>query len=488
MIVVVGLSHRTAPIAVREKLALVDDDVAELVGQLVARPEVSEAFAVSTCNRVELVVAGKDASVESLEAAAHACRDALIQRLAEVDKYLYVHVGGRAVRHLFRVASSLDSLVLGEPQIFGQLKQGFERGRRQGTVGPVLHRTFPRAARAAKRVRTETAIGAGQVSVPSVAIDLAQQIFGDLAGRTVLLVGSGEMGCTVARLLRDAGTRLLVLGRTPERVQAVAREVGGEALLLDRLGESLARADVVVTSTSSPESVIQRDLVQAQRKIRRGRNLFLIDLAVPRDVDPDVGELDGVFLYNIDDLSHVVAESFEGRRREAEQAERILEEETRGYERWAEAEQATPTIKALRARLRASLEVELERSLRGRLKDLDGEQRRAVAKMLDASLNRMLHLPTVRLREGAASSDDSSLDGVSSMLDELFQLSDVAAESLDVSSVRLPGSPPPGEREESGQRRREDVGLDPIAAPARVRPISSSPPPNTGAFSGRPRR
>lgn len=440
MIVVVGLSHRTAPIEVRERLALPEDQVGPFLHELRRRPEVQEAFVVSTCNRVEIVAAGPDASAESLERAALGCRMVLAEHHQGIDPYVYMHLGRQAVHHLFRVAASLDSLVIGEPQILGQLKQGFEWARREGTLGPVLHRTFPRVVRTAKRVRSETAIGAGQVSVPSVALELARQIFGELAGRQVLLIGSGEMGRGVARLFRDAGASLSVFTRRREAAEALAKEVGGSGRPIEELPEGLARADVVVSSTSAPHYVVSEGMLRAVRRARRGRNLFLIDLAVPRDVEPSVGDLPGAFLYNIDDLGHVVEESRRWRQREAEHAERILQEEARGFERWFDGQQATPTIKALRARLRSALEIELERSLRGRLRDLDDEQRAALAKMLDAALNRMLHHPTQRLREEARSEDGASLEQLAETLEELFDLSGVEPEALSAGSIRPPRS------------------------------------------------
>lgn len=451
MIVVVGISHRTAPIDVRERFALPDAEVCTFLRELVARADVREAFVVSTCNRVEVIAAGADAAAESLERAALACREALCARGEGIGRHLYTYLGARAVQHLFRVASSLDSLVLGEPQILGQLKQAFERARLEGTLGPVLHRTFPRAIRTAKRVRNETAIGTGQVSVPTAAVDLARQIFGDLQGRQVVLIGSGEMGRIVARLFRDAGAELTVFARRSEAAEKLAREVRGTGRLVDELPEGLVRADIVVSSTSAPHYVISENMLQNVRKARRGRSLFLIDLAVPRDIEPTVGRLESVFLYNIDDLAHVVEESRSGRLREAEHAERILEEEARGFERWVDAEQATPVIKALRARLRSAVEVEVERSFRGRLRDLGPEHRAAVLKMLDAALNRMLHHPTQRLREEAISEDGISLEQLAETLEELFDLSGVEPSALEKGSLRPPMF-------ESGERSVEPEG------------------------------
>lgn len=423
MIVVVGLSHRTAPIAVREAIALPQEAVPALLRELCGLAIVGEAMIVSTCNRVELVAAGRAVDAD-LARVTEACVEALCQRAPAIREHLYQHAGGAAVRHLFRVAASLDSLVLGEPQILGQLKQAFDVSREQRALGPILNRTLPRALRVAKRVRTETSIGAGQVSVPSVAVDLARQIFGDFAGRFVMLVGSGEMAETAAKQLRGAGARVVVVGRNLERAEQVAKSVDGEGRPWSELGVTLSEVDVVITSTSAKGYVIDYDTVAAARKRRRGQSQFLIDLAVPRDIDPRVEKLDGVYLYNVDDLTSQVKESLSARSREAERAEAIVVNEALGYDRWADAEQATPTVVALRARMRAALDVELNRSLKGRLRHLAEDERAALNKMLDASINRVLHGPTLRLRQAAAarSPEALSLEQLTLALAELFQL------------------------------------------------------------------
>ena len=424
MITVVGLSHRTAPIEVRERVALPKDKVPDFLRALLQQAPVGEALVVSTCNRLEIVAAARG-SVAELPAVAEACVQALEQIAPGIARHTYRRTGGEAVRHLFRVASSLDSLVLGEPQILGQLKDAFDAAKEVGSIGSVLHRSVPRAIRTAKRVRSETVIGSGQVSVPSVAVDLTRQIFGELRGRTVLLVGSGEMAEAVARLLRYAGASLLVLGRNLERVQELATAVDGEPRLWHELKASLVEADVVITSTSAPSAVIDYELAASARKARRGRDQTYIDLAVPRDVDPRVNTVNGVFVYNIDDFSQVVAQTLSNRAQEAESAERIVEEETRGYERWADAEQATPTVVRLRAMLRQSLRTELDRSFRGKLKHLGREEREALEKMCEAVENRLLHVPTMKLRQAAIERDAAAfaLDDLTSALEELFDLS-----------------------------------------------------------------
>jgi len=424
VITVVGLSHHTAPIAVREAIALPTEAVTELLRELCATDVVGEALIISTCNRVELIAAGRSIDAD-LARVAEACASALCARAPKISGHLYRHVGGAAVRHLFRVAASLDSLVLGEPQILGQLKQAYDTAREERALGPILNRTLPRAIRVAKRVRTETSIGSGQVSVPSVAVDLARQIFGDFAGRFVMLVGSGEMAETAAKQLRGAGARVVVVGRNLARAQEVAAAVDGEGRGWSELGATLAEADVVITSTSAKGYIIDYDIVAAARKKRRGQNQFLIDLAVPRDIDPRVEKLDGVYLYNVDDLTAQVQQSLSARSREAERAEAIVVSEALGYDRWADAEQATPTIVALRGRLRAALDIELNRSLKGRLRHLTDDDRSALLKMIEASINRVLHGPTLKLRQAALtrSPEALSLEQLASALGELFQLS-----------------------------------------------------------------
>lgn len=424
MIALVGLSHKTAAIELRERFALPADQVPDFLRRLKQRPEVSEAVLISTCNRVELIAAGPS-GVDPADVAVACCKE--IAAIApDKPAKLYALLGKDAVRHLFNVASSLDSLVLGEPQILGQVKAAYDLAREAGTVGARLHRTLSRALRTAKLVRSQTAIGAGQVSVPSVAVELAGQIFGTLGDRVALLVGSGEMAETVARLLQQAGARILVIGRTREKVDALALSVGGEGRAMSDLTATLSEVDVVITSTSAPGYVIDREPVARARRSRRGRSQFYIDLAVPRDVDPSIEDLDGVFLYNVDDFSRIVAQSLATRSREAERAQAIIEAEARDFERWVEGEQATPTVVALRRRIRGALRVELDRSLRGRLKHLGDAEREALATMIDAAVNRLLHEPTMRLREAATgeAADIAAFPELASAIERLFALND----------------------------------------------------------------
>jgi glutamyl-tRNA reductase len=404
VIVVVGLSHKNAPIGVREKLAVSRANAPEVLAKLTSHRAIGEAVVLSTCNRVEVYCArGRAPSEAELAETARAASSILASMGGDgVASYLVQETGAPAVRHLFRVAASLDSLVVGEPQILGQLKDAIEIARESKTLGATLGNAMHRAVRVGKRVRTETAIGEGQVSVSSVAIDLARDIFGELDGRVAVLIGAGEMAEAASKLLVRAGARLRIVNRSPERAQALAAEVGGEPRPWSDLERSLIEADIVISSTSSPGYVVTVDLVKGVRKARRGRSLFLIDIAVPRDVDPRVNALENVYLYDVDDLSRVVAESLDNRAHEAERAAAIAEEEAKGFEAWTLEQALTPAIVALRARTRSVLEAELARSLSGKLRHLGEAEREALGVMLDAATNKLLHGPVTRLRALAA--------------------------------------------------------------------------------------
>jgi len=456
---IVGLSHATAPIEIREQLAIPPDAVSGALQRLVAHPQIAETMLLSTCNRVEVVVA--PAAGATAAAALVPARELLLSVAPAVERNLFEHLGPAALLHLFRVAASLDSLVLGEPQILGQVKMALATARRGGTVGPRLDRVVARAIRAAKRVRTETALGAGQVSVPSVALDLARQIFDSLAGRTLVLVGSGEMAEAVARLLRSERARVVVVGRNAARVAEVASSVGGEPRPWDALAESLVEADVVVASTASQRHVVDLDLVSVLRRQRRGRSQFFIDLAVPRAVDPRVDRLDNVYCYNVDDFARLVADSRGGRVREMEAAERIVREEVERLERWFVGERATPVSVALRGRVRRALEFELQRSLAGRLKHLGPTERHQLKVMLHAATKKICHAPTRKLRELAV---DRATDGdrVDVLSDALVELFDLEAELTEAGPMRggaarpaapeaAPAVPPTGRLDATGR-------------------------------------
>ncbi len=401
-IVVVGLSHKTAPVDVRERFAAGSDALPALLARLSARPEIAETLFLSTCNRVEVFARASGAAPD---AAFHAVREVLREHAAvsthdELGGYLYERDGEEAVRHIFRVTASLESMVLGEPQILGQVKEAYDLAVEAGTLGSLLGRCVTRAFSVAKRVRTETALGAGTVSISSVAVDLARSIFSDLEGHSVLLVGAGEMAEAAAKSLGKGARSIRVCNRSFERAAQLAQTFGGSAAPLEQLEEELVLSDVVVVSTASRSFVITRDLVRRVMKRRRGRTLFIVDISVPRNVDPEAHEIDNVFVYNVDDLESQVAEGMRARKGEAAAAEAIVAIELDEWRSWVRGLDVQPTIVGMRAKTRAVLHGELERSLAGKLRHLGDAERAALGQMMDAAVNKLLHGPTARLKAG----------------------------------------------------------------------------------------
>ncbi len=429
-VIVVGLSHRTAPIDAREQLAISADKLPSVLQRIVALDPVAEAVALSTCNRVEIYAA----------ASSHACEGEAARALTrlvsdvggrEVVRHLAGATGRDALVHLFQVAASLDSLVIGEPQILGQLKEAIAIAEATKTIGAELSVAMRNALHVGKMVRTETAIGSGQVSVPSVAVDLARHIFADLRGHTTLLVGAGEMAETAAKLLARAGAELLVVNRSSERSEQLAKLVGGRTQPWEQLDEALIEADIVIASTASRNHVISYRQLKKIRRKRRNRRLFLIDIALPRDVEPRVHDLDSVYLYDIDDLTHIVAKSLGDRAAEARRAEAIVLDEVVRYEQRRSQERMKPVIVALRERTRRVLETELDRSCKGKLKHLSEADRAALEKMLEAAANKLLHGPTMRLRGLACDHRGVTAKRV---LSELFDLEQLIAEATTVAA------------------------------------------------------
>jgi len=388
-VVLVGISHHQAPVELRERAALDLDRAGELARTLAG--ERGEAVCLSTCNRTELYLA--DESGEEAEGKAEAALLALEQ---ELGPSLYRLRDEAAALHLFRVAAGLDSMVPGEGEILGQVRAAHDAG----ATGPILDRLFRDALHAGKKARTETAIGESPASVSSAAAALAEQVFGDLAGRSVLVVGAGEAGELAIKSLRARGAEIaFVANRTRERAEHLTERFGGEPLGLDSVAGRLANVDVVLSSTSAPDWTLTRADVEHTLHARRGRPLFLIDLAVPRDLDPSIHELDGCYLYDIDDLQAVVAETLAGRRREAERAESIVAGEAERFREWQASLDVVPAIASLRAHAEGIREAELERA------KLSGAERRAAESVTAAVLNKLLHLPTIRMKQAAAAAD-----------------------------------------------------------------------------------
>lgn len=431
--VVVGLSHRTAPVEIRERLAVPLDRLERELLDIVAAQRLDEALLISTCNRVELYAT----SPNPVEAATNAKRT-LAKRLPDTASMdvLYQERGVEAVRHIFRVASSLDSLVVGEPQILGQVKEAYDVAKEAGTVGTLLGRCFTQAFATAKRVRNETGIAEGTVSVSSIACELAKKIFGNLEGRRTLLLGAGEMGEAAARSLKQTGTNLHVINRNEERAQTLAASCDGRAVPYERLSIELAEADVVISSTASSKFILTPKLMKSVVRTRRHRPLFIVDIAVPRDVDPRVGNMDNVFVYDVDDLQQVAEENLAVRAREAAQAERIVEAEVESFLSWRRSLELAPTIVALRKRFGQVADEELQRAL-GRLDGL-GEADRAVLEAMSRSLvNKLLHQPMTELKAGARAPDGALLiDAVR----RLFALSEDDASETQPSTQDKPAA------------------------------------------------
>lgn len=408
MIVLVGLSHKTAPIELRERLGGGSDLLGAMLARLAAAPQLEEAAFLSTCNRVEVLARPNGDSPEAHYGAMLAMKTAMAEVAASSDAllpHLYEKSGRDAVKHLFRVAASLDSMVLGEPQILGQVKEAFDAAQAAGTLRGVLGRSMTHAFSVAKRVRSETRIGEGSVSISSIAVDLAERIFGDLSKLSVLLVGAGEMAEAALRSLRKQTRAVRVCNRNFDRAVKLASQYGGSAAPLDALAEELVLADVVLVSTASDRFVVTPELVARVMKQRRGRTLFFIDISVPRNVDPAIHGVNNVFVYNVDDLEQQVLESQKNRGQELTRADRIVEEELEKWASWQRSLDVKPTLVALRARTRNVLLGELQRTM-GKLPHLGTVERMALEQMIESATNKLMHVPTQRLKEEGPEQDE----------------------------------------------------------------------------------
>jgi glutamyl-tRNA reductase len=397
-LLVVGVSHKTAPLEVREAMAFPKDRLPEALLQAREEAGLKEAMILSTCNRVE--VYGRSAEGATPESVAAFLARWHGRRPEDIGKYVYRVEGEQAIRHAFRVAASLDSLVIGEPQILGQVKEAYEIAEGARCLGASLGALRNRTMSAAKRARSETGIGRNAVSVSYVAVELARKIFGSLKDRAVLIVGAGKMSELSARHLVSGGAHASVLGgRTFERAEELAASLGGRAMPFEALRSELGRADIVISSTGAPHVVITRADVEAALRARK-RPLFLIDIAVPRDIDPGVRELSNVFLYDLDDLKSVAEANIRERMKEAAAAEAIVEDEVRAYLDWQRSLDVVPLVAALRHRAEAIRKEEIERA-RKHLGPLSVEQEAALNAATSAIVNKLLHPPTAHLKEVA---------------------------------------------------------------------------------------
>jgi glutamyl-tRNA reductase len=411
---VTGLSHKTAPVEIREKFAISDRAVADVLRRLVQGYGADEAVLLSTCNRVEIyTVQSQGADVSDFFGELSG-----MNRCSYQD-YLYRFVGDQAVRHIFRVASSVDSMIVGEPQILGQVKEAFHKATDCGTTGLIFHKLFSRALAVGKKVRTETNIGKSAVSVPYAAVELAKKIFGTLAAKNVVVVGSGEMSETTAKHLTCAGAQnLFVVNRTHERAVAMASQLGGIPVKFDTTLEFLINSDIVITSTSSPHFLVRKSALESIMQKRRNRLLFLIDIAVPRDIDPEVNSIENVYLYNIDDLEHIVEKNLKERQSELEEVEQIVEGQVAKFLHWTASREVVPTVRAFRAYLDDIRRLEIERSVKNS-HGFSSEQLRQIDYFSKALINKICHLPTAKLKQHARTGTGFSY---CALLREMFEL------------------------------------------------------------------
>jgi glutamyl-tRNA reductase len=394
----IGVSHKTAPVEVRERVALLDARGAEFVRDLRGTGEVQEAVAISTCNRTELyVVVGNPVEAESRALAMLASQAGI--RPTELTPAIYSLRNCDAARHLYRVTAGLDSMIVGENEVQGQVKRAYEAGIAGETVGPLTNHLFKAALATGKRVRTETGIGERALSLPGVAVALAREQLGDLVGRTVVIVGTGETGELAARALSDSGARpVFVASRRRDRAISLARRYGGESMSFDELPQALERADILVAATASPHLLLEAEELSEVMGLRGQRPLLLIDLAVPRDIDAGCGELEGVSLYDIDDLQAVIARNRKVRQGEARKAEGIIEEEIQRFAVWLGSLEVLPTLAALRAHA-TDIASQVVAENAGKWESVSDRDLERVDALAGAIVNRLLHAPTARLKE-----------------------------------------------------------------------------------------
>jgi glutamyl-tRNA reductase len=406
-LILIGLNHKTAPLEIRECLVFSDVDTRAALTELKSQRAVKESILFSTCNRVELLLFASDPGA-AISSARQFLADFKQVPLDEFAPALYLHQGRNAVRHLFRVAASLDSMIVGEPQILGQVKEAYRVATEEKTSGVVLNRLLHRTFFVAKRIRTETGIGDHAVSISYAAIELGRKIFGSLEGKQVLLIGAGEMAeLAVEHLQRNRSGHIYVANRTFERGLAMASAYQGTAIRFEEIENYIDQVDIVIGSTGAADLVIRRDMVKGIMRGRRNRPIFFIDIAVPRNIDPTINSLNNAYVYDIDDLKGVVDVNIEDRQREATKAERIIEEAVIQFDHWYQSLDVVPTIKALRAKVESIAKAELEKSISS-LSHLTDDDRQSIEKMIQATVNKMLHEPTRYLKSNGCFGDRSA--------------------------------------------------------------------------------
>jgi glutamyl-tRNA reductase len=443
-LVSIGVNHKTAPIGLREQVAIGRDELPDATRALAAIPGVTECMIVSTCNRVELlaVVDSSDTQLNTFFANHFGINSEVLL------PHLFEYHDEEAIGHLFRMAASLDSMVVGEPQILGQVKEAFSVARAAGTISSQLEHLMQGAFAAAKKARSETGIGSNSVSIASVAVDMALKIFGSLHGRTVFLVGAGKMSELAARhLVQQGAGAILVSNRTEERARALAGQFNGRVIRFDQLYETASEADIIISSTGAPMPIFRREHGQAFLHARKNRPMFFIDIAVPRDVDPEMNKLDGIFVYDIDDLQQVAASHMEERSREAVDAEMIVAAEVERFHQRQRTVSAAPAIVALQRKAEEIRQGEIQR-LHARLGTLNEEQLAAVEALTRGLVNKFLHPPMQALKQAAREGDSARLDA----LCEAWSVATPASVEAEPASTEAKAEP-----RESRQAAREKV-------------------------------
>ncbi len=414
VLLAVGVNHKTAPVSIRERVSFAPERLADALKELTSSPHISEAAILSTCNRTELVChsheSGTDTIIDWFE---HYHK----LNPEEVRPYIYVHPDQMAVRHVLRVASGLDSLILGEPQILGQIKDAYSKAEQAGTIGKLLNRLFQHTFSVAKQVRTDTAIGSSPVSVAFAAVSLAKQIFSNMQDHTALLIGAGETIELAARHLHASGIgRIIIANRTVEKAHTLAEEFGGYAIALKEIPSHLAEADIVISSTASQLPILGKGAVETAIKQRKHRPILMIDIAVPRDIEPEVGNLEDIYLYTVDDLQEIIQEGLKSRQEAAVQAEEIIDTQVAHFMGWIQAQDAFTVIRQFRDQAQQIRDTEVEKALR-QLNNGDSAEQ-VLQKLAHALTNKLTHTPSTQIRLAGHDGRIELLDAAR----ELFEL------------------------------------------------------------------
>jgi glutamyl-tRNA reductase len=406
-IILFGLNHKTASLELREKFAFSRDETIYALKKLHGLSTIRELLIFSTCNRVEVLITSHDKK-QALSATRQFVSEFKNIPAEDYSNYIYIHTGAEAVRHLFRVASSLDSMVVGEPQILGQVKEAYFIATKNKTSGVILNRLLHRAFFVAKRVRSETGICDSAVSISYAAIELGQKIFGSLEGKHVLLVGAGEMAeLAVDHLVRHKAGNIFVANRTLERGVVLAKRFNGQAIRLEEITEILKNVDIIISSTGAPGYILTRENVKKSMRARKNRPLFFIDIAVPRDIDPDINRINNSYVYDIDDLKGVIDCNINERLKEAVKGERIVDEAVIAFQDWLKSLDAIPTVVDLRNKFTSIAKTEVAKTFHAR-KHLNQDDRQAINRMVDALINKILHDPTLHLKQNSCHGDKTT--------------------------------------------------------------------------------